>query len=80
MPKSTAALSMTASGTPSCAAYMASCRYGISTRLTRKPGALRHGQRQLVELAREGDRRLCDGRVGLRRLHDLDQRHLRHRD
>ncbi len=43
IPKLTAVASITASGTPSCAANMASCRYGISTRLTRNPGALLHG-------------------------------------
>ena len=43
IPKLTAQRSMTSSGVPSWAASIASNRYGVSTRFTMKPGALRHG-------------------------------------
>ncbi len=47
MPNFTATSSIVASGTPSPAASIASVMYGISTRLTRKPGALRQGSGSL---------------------------------
>ncbi len=49
---------MTGRGTPSWAANIASCRYGISTRLTTNPGALRHGTGSLSS-RRANDKAPC---------------------
>ena len=62
MPNASAASSTVSGAMPSSTQRIAAIRYGASTRLTRKPGALLHRQRQLVDLAHERRGRAARGR------------------
>ena len=79
MPNASAASSTVSGAMPSSTQRIAAIRYGASTRLTRKPGALFTGSGSLSMLAHE-----CRGARHERRLRrspddDFDQHHPRHR-
>ena len=79
MPKSSAALSMVSFFMPASSITSASSRYGVSARLTRKPGALFTGAGSRSMRPRKARASASTSARDLVVADDLDQLHARHR-